>query len=561
LGLDITELSFAAASPSAVTPPLQQVLAYFDNYRGNLRGDVFLQLTLSGPAVLNGTSTVAKVSLDANGNFTGTQGGPVSITNRSPSGFSSIGVGIPIQPVAPAALGAGTFTGTATLRVCLGDSTCSGGDFPGSPRTINITYVVDPVASGTLDKPADVVLPRAQVANRAGSVVIRGQSLSGVTSVRFGNASATRVTVVSDTEVRAQVPALSAGNYAVALNNGAVAFTGSLQVVAPITTTAQVLSYQDTVANRVTAAVYDDARQALLVVLAGSLPVNNKVLRFVRGSAGEWTSTAFSVPNLNDLVLANDGSRYLGVTDTAVVELSLDTLAVQRTVAAPAGLSSVSLQRLALGNDGRAVITTTNDRFLSAALLYSTLNGSFAPLNNAGQLQAGSEPSSLVSTDDGARIFITQSVTGGAVLDYDSSNSVVSERPVSLMQVDDQPLAVDQNVTRVLAYDGLPNTAQVHDGSFAPLSTLSTDEPGVFSADAVVINRAGTRAIALRDNGNFHFFDLTAAPASNGNAVQSDAPLTLNFDGGDVIQTAISADGGVAFFAGQNGVAVVPVTK
>jgi hypothetical protein len=382
--------------------------------------------------------------------------------------------------------------------------------------------------------------------------------------VRVGNVAATEVTVISDTEVRARVPAMPAGTYSVALNNGAVPFRGAVQMVQPSSATAQVLKYRGIVPERALAAVYDDAHQSLLVALAAPAPANNKVVRYVRAANGEWQSTVFSIPHLNDLAIANDGSRLLAVTDTAVQELSIDTLTTLRIVPAPGNLNpGVRLQRLALGNDGQGVITTTGGHFLSPALLYSPSNGDFVTLNNAGQLQAGDEAAALVATADGAHVFATQSVTGAAVLNYDSANGVVSERSLSIRHSANQSLAVDQNVTRVIAFNELPNSAVVRDGNFAALASLGSMDLPSFITRAAAIDRAGTRAVVLESRGKFYCFDLTT-PAVNGVAVQAGAPLSLDFTGDSsdgAVRTAVAADGRVAFFANASGVAVVPIDR
>jgi hypothetical protein len=576
--VDVSDLGFAASRASAGTPPAQQVLAFFENYSGKLVGEVFLQLTLSGPAVGESSSVATKITIAANGNVASgsetiqdislgglrnTFASGALVLRTDGAGILSVGSRIPIRPVAPATLGAGRFMGTATLRACVGDSTCATGEVAGSPRTINISYVIDPVANAMVSVPADTVMPRVQAANVAADAVIRGASLGAVSSMRVGNVAATDVTVLSDTEVRARMPALPAGTYSVTLNNGTVPFRGAVQMVQPISSTARVLSYPGITPERVTAMVYDDVHQSLLIALSGASPADNKVVRYTRTAKGEWQSTAFAVPNLNDLVLTNDGSRLLAVTDTAVQELALDTLAPLRTVPAPGNMSlGVRLQRLALGNDGQAIITTTGGPFLSPALLYSVANGSFATLNNAGQLQANDDAAALVATANGAHIFATQSVAGAAVLDYDSADSVVSERALTIRHSANQSVAVDQNATRSIAFNELPNSATIRDGKFAVLARLGSEDLPAFYTRAAAVNRNGTRAVVLEGSGKFYFFDLTA-PAIKGVARQSRTPLSLDFISAtsNGTRTAMTADGQVAFFANTSGVAIVPMAE
>jgi hypothetical protein len=157
LGLDINDLSFEAVSTSKSTPP-QQVLVYFDDYVGNLVGDVYVHVTLSGDAVTKSSKAVARLTIDADGNVTASPNATVS-TLRDANGPRLVGTAIPIQPRSPGTLGTGKFWGTAVVRACLGDSTCAKGELPGSPRTISIAYDVDAVTNAAVAAPAEASVP------------------------------------------------------------------------------------------------------------------------------------------------------------------------------------------------------------------------------------------------------------------------------------------------------------------------------------------------------------------------------------------------------------------
>jgi hypothetical protein len=84
-------------------------------------------------------------------------------TLRDANGPRLVGTTIPIQPRSPATLGTGKFWGTATVRACLGDSTCAKGELPGSPRTISIAYDVDAVATAAAPAEDPVTFTNAAV--------------------------------------------------------------------------------------------------------------------------------------------------------------------------------------------------------------------------------------------------------------------------------------------------------------------------------------------------------------------------------------------------------------
>ncbi len=559
LSLDTNSLMFAAASASAPTPPAQRVVAGFDDYVGRLTGNLFVTVSTSGAALGSGTATQT-FTINANGDVMATNGGTVMVTTVN--GKRSLGVNASIRPVSPANLGVGTFNGTATVRACLTDVTCVTGELPGSPQTVNVLYVVSPAMAGLNATAPDAVTPHASAAGSPGDVIIRGRDLGSVSSVQFGNTPATSVRVVSATEVRASFPAMVSGSYPVTLNNGAIAFQGAMAVVTSLDLQGLLLSYPGAAPDRVTATVYDEQRRALLVLLSNAnTPANNRVVRYTR-SARTWIATTIAAPGLNDFVLANDGSRLIGVADSGVVEMTPDTLITLRTVPAPAtNDKGVRLQRLALANDGMALIAAGGAGFLAPAFLYSTANGSFTPLNNSSLLESGA--ASVVASADGSHVFVTQSLSDRPILDYDASTGIVAAQPVSIRHVRDQALAVDQRGTRIVAYDGRPAASQLLDGRFNPLGQLQgagiTALPS--PAAAVVINRPGTRALALDGDGHATLYDLSA-PRRGNIVAQLNLPSAMPamaMMASSTIKTATTADGLTAFMASANGVAVVPL--
>src|SRR5206468_6321555 len=102
--------------------------------------------------------------------------------------------------------------------------------------------------------------------------------------------SASTFSVVSDTEVHATYPALTAGTYPVQLqsNLGASRSLANLVVVGAPSYTATTIAYPDATSKSINSIRYDAERQALVVVVAdGSSSANNRFFRSVFGS-GVW---------------------------------------------------------------------------------------------------------------------------------------------------------------------------------------------------------------------------------------------------------------------------------
>jgi hypothetical protein len=536
LSVSSNTLVFAAVSAGAATPASQGLTMTLTN-TGPLSGTLFVVIDTTGPAVASVSASTLGGSLDIGG-----------VNNRI-SGASTV------VPASPAALGAGSATATIRVRACLNDSTCNTNQLVGSPQIVNVSYTVG--AAGAVVSIVDAVTPHAATAGVAGQVLIRGQALGAVTSVRFGDTPASTVAVVSPTEVRASYPALAAGSYPVALNGGAVGFTGSMVAVAAPNFAAQMLTYPGTAPQRISALLYDDERRALLVGLSfPSSPGDNRIVRYTNAN-GTWSGVAVSVPNLRDAVLANDGSRVIAVTDTTVQELAADTLLSLRSVPAPAiSLAGAALRRIALANNGRAVIATGGNNVSgnAPAFLYTVLSGTFAPFNASGigtQGEAGAP--GLIASADGSHVYVTQSVTPAqAVLDYNASTDSVTTTTLALVHKPDQALALDQRAGRLVAYSGGANP-RLFDSSFNGLGTIP------LAPLAVSINRQATRAYVLDAGSMFFVFDLTAG-TSGGNLVQLGNSQIISTPGtaDTSIKSVVTADGKISFMAGVRGVVVIP---
>jgi hypothetical protein len=360
---------------------------------------------------------------------------------------------------------------------------------------------------------------------------------------------------VSATEVRASYPGLASGTYSVILNSGAVAFTGTLVAVPAVTFTSTQLLFGET-PERISTLLYDAERNRLLVATGSpTAPGNNKVFMF-RGRDRAFVRSVVSFANLRDLAFSADGLRLLAITDSEVLELDADLLTVTRRVAAPSIAGGARLQRIAVANDGKAIISTGGAAVSAAtpALLYDTVRRTFdaAPLT---VLNTSSEdrPPGLVASADGSHIYITQSTSAQPILDYAASTGTLSRASVTFAHMPDQALAVDQSGLRVVPYATNTTPVRVRDGNFNQVGILEVNPI------AIALNRQATRAYVL-DNGNmFHNYRLVTGVATTtsfgelGPSTIITTPATV----GTSIKSGVTHDGATVFMAGVRGVIVI----
>jgi len=308
-----------------------------------------------------------------------------------------------------------------------------------------------------------------------------------------------------------------------------------------------------------------------LLVATGfsAAPGNNKIFVY-RGPMLARSVTSFA--NLRDVTFSSDGQRLIAVTDSEVLELDADLLTVTRRVAAPTISGGARLQRIAVANDGKAIITTGAQGLTAAtpAFLYDTVTRTFnstplAMLNASGE----DRPPGVVASADGSHIYVTQSTstqfpTAQPILDYSASNGSVTRSALTFAQMPDQALAVDQSGQRLIAYQtsSMP-PVRVRDGSFNQVGTLNVNPI------AIVLNRQATRAYVL-DNGNmFHNFGLTTggpnttsfAEVETSQIITSPAPATAAGIPITSIKSGVTHDGATAFMAGVRGVIVISGLK
>jgi hypothetical protein len=457
-----------------------------------------------------------------------------------------------VTPVEPMSLGAGTFTGTMTVRACVDSPTCASGELSGSPRTVNVTYTVGSSVQG------DSVMPHVVARDAAGLVVIRGSGLSGVTSVSFGSWQGTVVAVRSSTEVSAQHVTMPPGTYTVSLNGGTIPFTGSLVVAeSPAFATAK-LPYPDVPVD-VPALVYDAERRALLVAEryadrgSPSNPALSRILRYTFDGAN-WSAGVPSpetVHRLRDLAISPRGDRVIALREADVSELDATTLAFIESHANPP--STLEYMRfIALLNDGYALISS--DYYGSGSnpqTLYSLSTRTFTTLGFNTRVPDGI----AAASGDGSRGLV---VGGTTHKQYDASNGTIRDASaLTFSHTNDYRPAIDRTGSRIVVGNGTETSVLA--GDYSLLCTLPS------TTRAYTISPFGNRAFALSSASKLQAYQVVNA---SGGPCPPDGP-EINVDDPGIdpsgfgfpysnVQMTISPDGGTLFMAGIDHVVVQP---
>jgi hypothetical protein len=526
--LSTNSLTYAAPSPNAKTPPSQVVSATLSSPPS---GTLYVIMRSTGPAV-TGAGSFA---------FNGTTGqGRVTVAP-------------------PPNLGIGVFSSTITVTACLNDSTCATGQLPGSPQVIDVTYTIarPPIANG--------VMPQVVAAGKAGRVIIRGNGLADVTGVSFGATPASSFTVVSSTEIQANYPeTLTAGTYAVNLLGGPENFSGSLVVAGAQPYTAQRLALPET-PLRILSALYDAERSSLLVCAGFFQSGNNKLWRYTYSpSTGAWAAEpeVFGIPEIADVAFSTDGSRLIAVTGFSILELDASNPgagALRITPGPyiqgnPAGTSM--LRRIALANDGSAMLGSAIGATFIPTYMYSSADGALFELNTAFQLYTtgtGSSPT-LAASADGSRFVAVQSglTSPPFIIEYNASTGRMANTILRPNHSLDQPATLDASGSKLGVF--LNGTNRIYNRSYTLLGSI----PGQIRT--MVLNPQGTRAYALNQTGVLRTYNL--AVNVNGSSfpeLGTGLPQVVPASSGSTVRLLITPDGGTLFLIGDAGIAVIPV--
>jgi len=469
-----------------------------------------------------------------------------SVTNPTIDSGTASG-SLTVVPVQPNDLGSGSWQGTFDIRVCLNDPTCATGQVQGSPFRVNVRYDIPSM----LD--ADTVTPRVVEADEAGSVILRGRNFTNSATVTFGAAPATSVTFVSSTELRANYPALPAGEHAVTINGGALPFTGALTTVAPVNFPAMFIPFSNPPAFP-ESVVWDAARRALMFNLQRGTPTPGTLNRYAY-SDGNWQQPlVVELDGRLCLRMSHDNSKLLvlqpweTVTPAVLFELDPVTLTQQRSTVVDG-----YAKNFALANDGNLIIATD---FPGSGRIPPIVFG----VNRRTTLHvemAQSYDAGAIATGDGSRVLILGNVSA---FRYQSSTGQWFDLMSSDAGIDNQYFDMptsDLTGTRFRVYQGVFDTNLNRLGQ-APAPAAS----GAMNADAT---RLYTYAHPTLTDANayLHTYDLTQ-PAAGGNFTEIGEPIVLpGVPGGESTlgpRMVVTPDGGTVFLVGTEGLVVQPVS-
>lgn len=461
-------------------------------------------------------------------------------TNASPINIS----------VAPntTALSPGIYTTTLRFVTVKADQTII------SIRDATVTYTVTAIPTPQLQ--GSYISPRIGTTNVAGTVVLRGNGLSAVTSLSFGGVPATSFTVMSGTEIHANYPALAAGTYAVRLNGGAISFPAQMVIVDAPTFAATSIPYPNADARVVRALIYDAERKALIVGVNDlTIPSSSGLLRYAYTTSWQ-TPTSTSIDPFRDAALSMDGTSLLTLSNSSLITVNAATLAQGAAV----NNSSVSLsgfKNIAMANDGNAIVTTGENVIGYTDLyVYGTGISSFV-LIPTGTFTSyiGLYHGTPAASADGSRVVLIQGdsslITTPPVNQYLATSSSLVGTSLSLNQSTGvvSPLvapAIDRAGTRMV----LTGT-KVYDNNYTLLGTLPS------TTLSVVLKPDATRAYTYDSSGRVRTFDLTGTP--NGGAyTEVGTGTTLAANPGAGVKMAITPDGGALFLAGGDSIVVLP---
>lgn len=512
-GLSTGSLAFSVASPDAPAPGPQTFTAALS------AGTVYVAIVHQGAAI---ASTAYALS-----------GGTAQIV---------------VTPASPGNLGVGAFTATvAVTGYSCADTACSA-LVSGNTGTVSVTYSIPPIVR--------YVAPYVGIVSTAGNAIIRGQGFKkvDVQGVTFGGTAATTFSVVDDTQIQAEYPALAAGTHSVQIqatnSPGVITSSANLAIAAAPAVTATTLAYPSA-SPQVKGLAYDAERQALLVAVDSA---GGTVLRYPF-AGGVWGApVSVALAGLADLALSTNGQQLLALSQTGLTPLDPATLTTGSTTAAPVLPTGAFLKNLAVVNDGKAVVTTgIADNTDTSLYVYDTRSPGFSQpattpsLNNA--TPGVSADGSLASIAQGDPSL----TTSPAVYQYFTRLGAFAAANVSLIQNAVAPV-LNRSATRIVL-----NGTQVYDSGYNLLGTLPATTVAVVVVDKSVTTLYDTVLAFTYDSAASRIlsFDLTAT-ASGGSYSATGPGVVLPGDPGAGVKMAVSPDGGSLFLAGSNALAVLP---
>jgi hypothetical protein len=470
------------------------------------------------PLSWTASSSVSWVTVTSSGSS-----GDAAVLTLVPAALGALPNGVSNAMVTFSYTGAGGVSGQITLGV-----------------TVNVTLPT-----------VTYVSPYMATANTPGTFILRGAGFNalGGTALAIGNTTLSSYSVISDSEIRANYPALGVGSnpvrFATPFDNGSAV---SLAVVTPPAYAAQALAYPSVTARQPLRVIYDAERNALLVAVAyPAAGSGGDILRYTY-SGTSWGATPISqfVPTFHDLSITPDGKKLVALSQSAVAQFDAVTLA-------PGPLTNATflfagfefLKSVAMTNDGKALVTTgVFGSGYTSIRAYDVRTASFIGGSSfSASLYAGS----ATSSSDGSRVFLTH---GGLSpppeqMYYDASFGVLAGTGINLNVPTEAML--DRSGSRIVL-----NGQQVFNRNFLSIGSIPCGV-GVLAPD-------GSRAHCYDWFGDrkLHTFDLTVPPVA-ALFPEIGTAITLAGNPGLMPKMTISQDGKTVFIAGDNAIVVQPV--
>jgi hypothetical protein len=474
----------------------------------------------------------------------------ILVGSNLPTGWT-LSTDIPFLTMSPANGSATYYTPVnVTVDTALLDE-YEGGEYTGYLRLSRTaqTSIEIPVHALITRTRVNHVAPYVAEPGRVDDVIIRGEYLQSAppTGVLFGNVPATSFTVVSDTEIRATHPAMTAGDYTVHVSNaqGIDRTTARLHVHAATNYPAAAIDYPNGGPFIVNTLVYDAEREALLVGAQNDAGARiHRIMRYIRFNGGWLLSGSLQVEMPSAFALSADGRRLFVARRKSdgyfyVDECDPANFAVVRSTRVPEYIDEG--YEIAVANDGRAVIRSDSVHLE----LYSPLRRSAARLATSVV-----ESRAIAASGDGS-LMLLDVPSAGVIQRYVSGSTPIAAYETTAPFHQFFALSINRRGTLFLK-----DNDTVTNASFVELGKLpATAINGVLSPEgARVYGFDGT-------SGNIRVFD-SSLPSVGGflaEVLPAITPIADPVNPNHRGQMLVTPDGRTLFIAGADRIVVQPL--
>lgn len=516
LSVSTTELGFTAAA-DASTPASQIVSGTITGVTESIRIDI----VVTGDAVQGATF-----------NLLGDNSGALTISVRPPD-----------------MAGVGSHKSQIQVFACTNLRSCTNGapQIPGSPRTITVSYDVT-AASPTVH----YVAPHVAQAGHSTDVIIRGAGFAQLTrpTVSAGGTPALSTTFISDTEVRATIPAMAAGSYPIQLrssaSNGVAATTqATLRVLAE-----PALGYTFIAdSGSKTRVIFDAPRSALYVGNTSTGQLTRYAhIPTAANRAPVWTATALPIPAPTDIAMLPDGNTLLVTSERSVVHIDLDAFAVTRKILVEP-IPVVYGLRPCVANNGVVYLVPSREYGGGGGGRLYRYNSRFGTVTTEdGSIQLVGP--TCTAAGNGSKVFIATNFDQ-RVLQYDATtnaalalSTVRASAFTAQADATGDTLLFGRTIFRGSVALGMLPDSNAHIGLYA--SILTADGRTAYAYQP-----------ALR---SLDVYDITA-PSSGGFGAKPPVALSGPYSAGtnSTLTMGLTPFGGTLFIVGSDGILVQPL--